>query len=83
MRTIDDQPHWVFKDVLPGGVAARAGIKAGDVLLSIGGKLVRPSLSDEAAAPSFEMQREFSVTVLRSDPPEELTISLKDGGAEI
>lgn len=77
VRTIDDQPHWVFKDVLPGGVAARAGIKAGDVLLSIGGKLVRPSLSDEAAAPSFEMQREFSVTVFRSGPPEELTISLK------
>lgn len=77
VRTIDDQPHWVFKDVLPGGVAARAGIKAGDVLLSIGGKPVRPSPSDEAAAPSFEMQREFSVTVLRGDPPEELTLSLK------
>ena len=25
IRTIDGQPHWVFKDVLPGGVAAKAG----------------------------------------------------------
>ena len=48
VRTIDGQPHWVFKDVLPGGVAARAGIKAGDVLLSVGGKPVNPSLSDGA-----------------------------------
>ena len=39
VRTVDGQPHWVFKDVLPGGVAARAGIKAGDVLLSVGGSL--------------------------------------------
>lgn len=30
MRTVDDQPYWVFKDLLPGGVAARAGVKAGD-----------------------------------------------------
>ncbi|MGH9726382.1 MAG: PDZ domain-containing protein, partial [Candidatus Acidiferrales bacterium] len=43
VRAIDEEPHWVFKDVLPGGVADRAGIKAGDVLHSIGGEVVRPS----------------------------------------
>jgi C-terminal processing protease CtpA/Prc len=78
VRTTDGEPHWVFKDVLPGGVAASAGIKAGDVLLAIGGEPVRPSLSDGApAAPSFEMQHEFSVDVLRGDPPEELRLALK------
>ena len=33
IRTIDGQPHWVFKDVLPGGVAAKAGVEAGDILV--------------------------------------------------
>lgn len=37
---------------------------------------MRPSLSD-GAAPSFEMQQEFSVVVLRGNPPEELNIALK------
>ena len=78
VRTIDGEPHWVFKDVLPGGVAASAGIKAGDVLLAIGGESLQPSLSDGApAAPSFEMQHEFSVDVLRGDPPEALRLALK------
>src|SRR5579859_7616785 len=49
IRTIEGQPYWVFKDVLPGGVAARAGVKAGDVLVSIGGRPVHPSVSDGAA----------------------------------
>jgi C-terminal processing protease CtpA/Prc len=37
---------------------------------------VRPSLSD-GAAPSFEMQQEFSVRISRGDPPEELNLALK------
>lgn len=78
VRIIDGDPHWVFKDVLPGGVAASAGIKAGDILVAIGGEPLRPSHSDGApAAPSFEMQHEFSIDVLRGDPPEELRLALK------
>lgn len=78
VRTIDGEPYWFFKDVLPGGVAASAGIKAGDILVAIGGEPLRPSLSDGApAAPSFEMQHEFSIDVLRGDPPEELRLALK------
>jgi len=76
VRTVYGQPQWVFKDVLPGGVAARAGIKAGDILLAIGGKPVSPSVSD-GAAPNFEMQQSFPVVVLRGDPPEELTVTLQ------
>jgi carboxyl-terminal processing protease len=76
VRTVEGGHYWVFKDVLPGGVAARAGIKAGDVLVAIGGEPVRPSVSDGApAAPSFEMHREFSVDVLRG--AEELKLALK------
>jgi carboxyl-terminal processing protease len=74
IRTIDDQPHWVFKDVLPGGVAEKAGVKAGDILMAIGGKPVRPSVSD-GAAPSFEMQHSFSIIILRGD--RELTLQLE------
>lgn len=78
VRTLEGEQYWVFKDVLPGGVAARAGIKAGDVLLAVGGVATRPSLSDGAlAAPSFEMQHEFSIDLLRGDPPEELRLALK------
>jgi carboxyl-terminal processing protease len=74
IRTIDGQPHWVFKDVLPGGVAAKAGVKAGDILMAIGGEPVRPSVSD-GAAPSFEMQKSFSIVILRAD--QEMTLMLE------
>ena len=78
VRTVGGEPHWVFKDILPGGVASRAGAKAGDILLAIGGKPVRPSLADGApTAPSFEMQHEFSVDILRGDTHEELRLALK------
>jgi C-terminal processing protease CtpA/Prc len=76
VRRIDDQPHWVFKDVLPGGVADRAGIKAGDVLLSIGGEHVRPHLSD-SRSPGFEMKQEIPVVILRGDPAEELRFTVE------
>jgi carboxyl-terminal processing protease len=33
-----DGTRWVFQDVHPGGVAAVAGVRPGDVLLSIGGR---------------------------------------------
>jgi C-terminal processing protease CtpA/Prc len=75
VRTIGDQPHWIFKDVLPGGVAARAGVKAGDVLVSIDGEAVYPSVSD-GFSPHFEMQQEIPIVVLRGDPDQELTLML-------
>jgi len=78
VRTVGGDRYWVFKDVLPGGVAARAGAKAGDVLLAIDGEPVRPSLSDGArAAPSFEMQHEFSIDILRGDPLEEMSLAFR------
>src|SRR5690606_3734959 len=37
-----DGERWMFQDVHPGGAAARAGIRPGDVLLTIDGKEVVP-----------------------------------------
>ena len=74
IRTVDGQPHWVFKDVLPGGVAAKAGVMAGDILLAVDGKPVRPSVSD-GATPSFEMEHTFSIVIIRAD--QELTLTLE------
>ena len=76
VRTINDQPYWVFKDVLPDGVAARAGVKAGDVLISIRGEAVYPSVSD-GFSPNFEMQQEIPIVILRDDPGEELNLMLQ------
>ena len=76
IRTIDDQPYWAFKDVLPGGVAARAGVKAGDILLSIQDQPIYPSLSD-GFSPNFEMQQEIPIVIRRGNPGEELNITLQ------
>ncbi len=35
IETIGDGRRWVFQDVLPGGVAERAGIRSGDALISL------------------------------------------------
>ena len=42
IETIGMELRWVFQDVLPGGVAARAGLRSGDVLLSVAGKQFQP-----------------------------------------
>src|ERR1700677_916722 len=34
VELVGSELRWVFQDVLPGGVAARAGLRPGDVLLS-------------------------------------------------
>ena len=37
VETTADGTRWVFQDVLPGGVAARAGVQPGDALISANG----------------------------------------------
>jgi C-terminal processing protease CtpA/Prc len=37
-----DGSRWLFQDVHPGGIAAQAGIRPGDVLLTIGDEEFRP-----------------------------------------
>jgi carboxyl-terminal processing protease len=76
VRTIGDQPYWVFKDVLPGGVAAHAGVKAGDLLISIRGEAVYRSVSD-GFSPNFEMQQEIPIVVSRGDSGEQINLTLQ------
>ena len=52
----------MFQDVHPGGVAAVAGIRPGDVLLSIGGKEFVPP-----EAMPFALGERYDVTMRRAD----------------
>jgi carboxyl-terminal processing protease len=57
-----DGPRWVFQDVHPGGVAARAGIRPGDILLTIADKEFRPP-----DAMPFALGQTYAVTVRKAD----------------
>jgi len=76
VHAVSGSPHWVFQDVLPGGVAARAGIKPGDVLLSAGDKPLQPSPSN-GHTPAFEMHQQIPVVISRGNPPKEMTLTLE------
>jgi C-terminal processing protease CtpA/Prc len=78
VQTIEGAPRWVFQDVLPGGVAEKAGVKTGDVLLTAAGKSMRPA-DGNAAEPPFEMGHTIQITVSRGDPLQEVTLSLSTG----
>jgi len=73
---VSGSPRWVFQDVLPGGVAARAGIKPGDVLLSAGDMPLQPSPSN-GHTPTFEMHQQIPVVISRGNPPKEMTLTLE------
>jgi carboxyl-terminal processing protease len=66
-----DGPQWVFQDVLPGGVAARAGIRPGDSLVSIAGVGTRPP-----QPPAFPMNESVPITIYRSGMRHELELKL-------
>jgi C-terminal processing protease CtpA/Prc len=57
-----DGTRFVFQDVHPGGVAARAGVRSGDVLLTIDGKDMRPP-----DAVPFSLGQAYAFTVRRAD----------------
>ncbi len=67
---------WVFQDILPEGVAAQAGAKSGDILLTAAGKEMRPK-SETAVEPPFEMSHEIIMTVRRGTS--ELKYALRTG----
>jgi carboxyl-terminal processing protease len=76
VETVGSELRWVFQDVLPGGIAARAGVRPGDILLSAAGKRFQPTTPD-AAEPSFEMHSRISIVVSRGNPPQEIVAILE------
>jgi carboxyl-terminal processing protease len=76
VETVGSELRWVFQDVLPGGIAARAGLRPGDVLLSAAGKRLQP-IPPDAAEPSFEMQSRIPIIVSRGNPPKEVATTLE------
>src|SRR5262245_25835766 len=57
-----DGLRWVFQDVHPGGVAAAAGVRSGDILLAIDEKeLVPPT------AMPFRLGESYTLTVRKAD----------------
>jgi carboxyl-terminal processing protease len=57
-----DGLRWVFQDVHPGGVAAQAGIRSGDVLLKVGDRELLPP-----EAMPFVLGETYTFTLRRSD----------------
>jgi len=78
IQTISKALRWVFQDVLPGGVAARAGVRPGDVLLTAAGKSMTPPAAS-AAEPPFEMHHTIPITLARGTPVKEVSLVLKTG----
>lgn len=76
VELVGSELRWVFQDVLPGGVAARAGLRPGDTLLSAAGKPLHPTAPD-TEGPSFEMQRSIPIVVSRGTPPQEVAVTLE------
>lgn len=57
-----DGERWMFQDVHPGGAAATAGIRPGDVLLAIGGQELTPP-----TATPFTLGERYEVVLRRAD----------------
>ena len=64
--------RWVFQDVQPGGVAARAGVKPADVLVSLHEAVITPP-----GPPMFEMNESTPVLISRNGERKEIRLELK------
>lgn len=73
VQSVFDGFRWVFQDVLPGGVAAQAGVKTGDILLTAAEKDMRP-VTQSAAEPPFEMAHAIPITIRRGSSQAEYTL---------
>jgi carboxyl-terminal processing protease len=67
--------RWVFQDVLPGGIAAKAGLRSGDTLLTIDGEHAIP-LSETSIDPPFETHEKIHITYARGSSSGEVSVEL-------
>ena len=71
VETSADGGRWVFQDVLPGGVAARAGVQPGDALISADGNDIT---SDQP--PAFQMGQRIPIVTSRNGDRTEKRLDL-------
>jgi carboxyl-terminal processing protease len=71
VETATDGARWVFQDVLPGGVAARGGVRPGDALISADGIDVA-----SAQPPAFPMGERIPLVVSRNGDRTEKRLDL-------
>ena len=71
VETATDGARWVFQDVLPGGVAARAGVQPGDALISANGIDVA-----SVQPPAFPMGERIPIVVSRNGDRTEKRLDL-------
>ena len=71
VMTGPDGARWVFQDVLAGGVAAHAGVRPGDSLLSIAGIGTRPP-----EPPAFPMNERVPITISRGGTRQDFELNL-------
>lgn len=71
MYTDAEGLRWAFQDVLPGGVADRAGVKPADLLIAVGPREAEPPVS-----PAFEMGHRTEIVISRAGEKRSLHIDL-------
>jgi carboxyl-terminal processing protease len=71
IETTSEGLRWVFQDVLPGGVAQRAGLRSGDALITVDGIEMNPP-----NAPAFHMNRKIPIVVSQTDGRRSMEIDL-------
>src|SRR6266850_5942822 len=64
-------PRWIFQDVHEGGPAYNAGIRPGDILVTVNGDVVAPP-----ALPTFALGTDATVTVRRAGEPKDTPLTI-------
>ena len=72
VETTHDGQRWVFQDVHPGGVAARAGIQPADALIKINSDEIHPPTK-----PAFLMDQQIPIVISRNGQRKEAQLELR------